>query len=270
MRNLRWIFLGAFCATLGASTSSGLATTRIHVSIMGSTALVPLIKEVLPEWESKHPLVRVSVTGGGSWAGLAAVSKGQADIGMSDIAPSHLVATRLIKYPLGRLPVLFIAHRANVPRWVSSHSLRELFTGRYKNWHQAGGPNLRVVIVSRPLSSGSRYVVEQRVLLGQSLTPHAIIQLSNGALYKTVLSTPGALGYLEWRPGLKGVVVMAVGPNRFANNRPTNWPYYTEPTLYVPSQASALVKQLAFWLSQTPKREEFGIYPVDSMVQGHQ
>ena len=239
----------------------GILERSAHIAISGSSALLPVIKEELPRWEARHPEVRVSVTGGGSWAGLAAVSQGRADIGMSDIVPPEAMSRGMLGYPLGRLPVLFIGNRHIGVNQVSQPQLEQLLAGDIGNWRQVGGANAPVVVVSRPLSSGARFMTERRILKGRSVSPRAIIQLSNGALYKTVISTPGALGYVEWRPDLKGVVVMAVGSSRFDLRRGDLWPYYTEPTLYVRKSAPAIVKQLAADLSRSPAKAQFGLYP---------
>ena len=240
---------------------NGISERSVHIAISGSSALLPVIKEELPAWEVRHPEVRVSVTGGGSWAGLAAVSQGRADIGMSDIVPPEAMARGMLGYPLGKLPVLFIGNRRIGVNKVSQPQLQQLLAGDIGNWRQVGGGDTSVIVVSRPLSSGARFMIERQILKGRPVSPRAIIQLSNGALYKTVMGTPGALGYVEWRPDLKGVVVMAVGSSRFDLTRGNLWPYYTEPTLYVRRDAPAIVKQLAADLSRSPAKAQFGIYP---------
>ncbi|MCL5972061.1 MAG: substrate-binding domain-containing protein [Firmicutes bacterium] len=239
----------------------GIPEPSAHIAISGSSALLPVIKEELPRWEARHPKIRVSITGGGSWAGLAAVLQGRADIGMSDIEPPQVMSAAMLGYPLGRLPVLFIGNCHIGVNKVSPPQLQRLLVGDIGNWRQVGGENTAVIVVSRPLSSGARFMIERQILKGRSVSPRAIIQLSNGALYKTVMGTPGALGYVEWRPDLKGVVVMAVGSSRFDLRRRNRWPYYTEPTLYVRKSAPAIVKQLASDLSRSPTKAQFGIYP---------
>ena len=230
-----------------------------QISIIGATSLIPLTKRFLPEWERRHPGVVVSVTAGGSWAGILAVAEGQADIGMADLAPPPKRALRLDSYPAGRLAVAFIANSDDGVKNLSRLQLVQVLQGRIHNWQTLGGHDTPVIVVSRPMSSGARAMLD-RLVPAPGLSADAIIQLSNGAVLKTVRETPGAIGYVEWRPGMGGVTMLGIDHQVFDTSRLAAWPYYTQPTFYVAPGASSLVKQLAEMLSRSPYKAEFGIY----------
>ncbi len=237
----------------------GVLRVAHHVSIVGATSLMPLTKRFVPEWEQKHPGVVVSIAAGGSWAGILAVTEGHADIGMADLIPPSRLAVRLVGYPAGRLAVAFIANNKDGVKEVSESQLMQLLLGRIPNWRSIGGRDEPVIVVSRPLSSGARAMIDS-FLPPPGLSADAIIQLSNGAVLKTVRDTPGAIGYVEWRPGMGGVTMLGIGHHAFDTTHLATWPYFTKPTFYVHKRASDLVKNLAQALSQAPAKTDFGIY----------
>lgn len=250
------------CLLLSGTGSSGAIGGTQHLSISGATSLVPLTKRFLPEWERRHPGVTVSVTAGGSWAGILTVSQGQADIGMADLEPPGRMRKRLDAYRAGRLAVVFIANPTDGVSRISRSQLYLLLQGRILNWQRLNGKNEPVIIISRPRSSGARALMD-RLLPPPGLTPDAIIQLSNGAVLKTVRETPGAMGYVEWRPGMGGVTMLTINPHVFDQQQLSAWPYFTEPTFYVRKGAPPLVHELARGLSRSRDRADFGIYDGD-------
>lgn len=259
---MKWLamisMLGGFLLLTGTGSPQAMRISQ-HLSISGATSLVPLTKRFLPEWERKHPGITVSVTAGGSWAGILTVSAGQADIGMADLEPPMGLRERLDAYPAGRLAVVFIANPADGVSRISRSELDLLLQGRIRNWQRLNGKDAPVIIISRPRSSGARAMID-RLLPHPGLTPDAIIQLSNGAVLKTVRETPGAMGYVEWRPGMGGVTMLAIGQQSFDAKQLAVWPYFTEPTFYVRKGASPVVHDLARGLSRSSARADFGIY----------
>ncbi|MEU1802279.1 substrate-binding domain-containing protein [Streptomyces sp. NPDC019937] len=96
---------------------------------------------------------------------------------------------------------------------LSLDDLRRLYSGRIANWNQLpGGPDLPVRLVSRDAKSGTRGVLESRVLERNEIsrtsdncrapkfTGDTVVRCeldSTGEVLKTVANTPGAIGYAE-------------------------------------------------------------------------
>ena len=104
--------LSAFVAGCGSqkssSTQPATAGAPGSIVIAGSTAMLPLVKQAAAEYRKSHANVKISVSGGGSLAGLAQVAQRSVDVADSDIPavnePSlvdHRVAIRVSgkKYP---------------------------------------------------------------------------------------------------------------------------------------------------------------------------
>ena len=69
-------------------------------------------------------------------------------------------------------------------------------TGSIRNWQQVGGPNLAIVPVIRPATSGTRATFRKYVLGGRDQAGKLLTSDSSQTVVKTVADTPGAIGYL--------------------------------------------------------------------------
>jgi phosphate transport system substrate-binding protein len=243
--------------------------TRRRLSVMGATSLMGYVKAALPGWEQQHAGVRVAVSPGGSYAGLKGLSTGQVDLALSDIdPPPGFVVVPVHRFPLGRIAILIIVNCEAGVKSLSWHQVRALFEGTITNWRDVGGKELPVVVVSRSLSSGARQVIQDGLLKRAELSSHAIIQLSNGAVAKTVRETPGAVGYVEAVMPLSGVLVVDLGAHHYHPANPVSWPLYAEPSIYVRRDAEPLAPNLAEYLARGSERFRFGIYSVAREGEG--
>jgi len=232
-----------------------------HLSILGATSVLAYVRAAVPGWEDLHPGYTVSITGGGSVAGLVEVSRGRTDIGVSDVpAIREWTGDRpLQRQVLGRLPILFVVHPGLGLHHLTRDQLAWVLMGRVANWDQLGGHRVPVVVMSRALSSGALYVVDHKILVEGRMTSRAIIQLSNGAVLAAVRETPGAVGFVESGSMPQGVTVLHVGPFAYDGKSATDWPYYAIPTLYFRGDATPEVRSLVRYLASRPYRSSYGL-----------
>jgi phosphate transport system substrate-binding protein len=69
-------------------------------------------------------------------------------------------------------------------------------TGKLRNWQQVGGPNLAIVPVVRPQTSGTRATFRKYILGGRDETGTLLQSDSSQTVVQTVAQTPGAIGYV--------------------------------------------------------------------------
>jgi phosphate transport system substrate-binding protein len=74
--------------------------------------------------------------------------------------------------------------------------LKAIYKGEIKNWKEIGGPDRRIVVVSRDTSSGTYEVWETKVMEKERVFPGALLQASNGAVVQAVSKNKNALGYI--------------------------------------------------------------------------
>ncbi len=187
-------------------TSGGIATptgayTCVQGSITanGSTALQPLATKVASLYQSKCSGAQVNVGPGGSKVGLSNAESGSAQVGNSDVFASAS-QTDLVDHQVA-VVVFALAINPDVKGVtnLSTSQIVDIYTGKVSNWSQVGGPNLPIVAVERPASSGTRATFKNYILTGQVEKPASGKSLtvdSTGTVVQTIEQTNGAIGYI--------------------------------------------------------------------------
>lgn len=169
------------------------------ITAIGSTALLPLVKQAAAEFMAKNPKVTINVSGGGSFTGLTQVASGAASIGNSDVfAPKDLARSKnLVDHQVAVAPFVIVVNPKVTVKSLTQEQLVSVFTGKTANWKEVGGPDLQITVVGRATSSGSRATIKEIVLKGREFTSRAVVQDSNGSVRAAIASTPGAVGYVD-------------------------------------------------------------------------
>lgn len=74
--------------------------------------------------------------------------------------------------------------------------LKAIYKGEVKNWKEVGGPDRKIVVISRDTSSGTYEVWEEKVMKKEKVYPGALLQASNGAVVQAVSKNKNAVGYI--------------------------------------------------------------------------
>jgi len=168
------------------------------VKASGSTALLPLLKAGQEEFQKKNPKATVNIAGGGSFTGQNQVATGAVDIGNSDVAlDAKLNDKGLVEHKLVGIPFVFIANKDVDVDNLTTAQYVGIMTGKISNWKEVGGKDLKITLIHRAPSSGSRATIQQLVLKTDKFTDNAVIQDSNGAVRAAIASTTGAFGYVD-------------------------------------------------------------------------
>lgn len=187
--------------TLAACGPNDTSTSSLSGKLVlsGSTALQPLATQSAKLFEQQHPNVHVEVNGGGSLAGLTAVSSHQADIGDSDVYadPAVYPDPDLTDHLVCVIPFVMVAnHDVSVTNLQKQQIIDIFSTGTITNWNQVGGPDLPIVPVVRPATSGTRATFRKYILAGRDEKGTLLKTDSSQTVLDTVANTPGAIGYL--------------------------------------------------------------------------
>lgn len=185
--------------TIGLS-ACGIKLKGEQMTVVGSTALQPLVEASAEEYLQNHEGLFINVQGGGSGTGLSEIQQGAVDIGMSDLFAEEkkgIDPKKLQDHPIlvtGIAPV--VNKKVNLKN-LTSNQLKDIFTGKITNWRQITGQDLPIVIVNRANGSGTRYNFEKIVLKGES-SKESQEQDSSGMAISIVSSTPGAISYVSF------------------------------------------------------------------------
>jgi phosphate transport system substrate-binding protein len=169
------------------------------VTLAGSTALQPLATQAAQLFVAQYPHIHVTVKGGGSLAGLGAVTTHQADIGDSDVYadPALYPDPNLTDHLVCVIPFVMIVNRDINVATLRKQDIIDIFSsGKITNWKQVGGPDLTIVPVVRPATSGTRATFRKYILAGCDEIGTLLKTDASQTVLQTVADTPGAIGYL--------------------------------------------------------------------------
>jgi phosphate transport system substrate-binding protein len=99
---------------------------------------------------------------------------------------AHVVA-------LDGLPI--IVHPSNPVKGLTLEQVRDIYLGKITNWKELGGPDMKIIKISRDTNSGTYETFEKLVMSKQKLASDVEYVGSNGAVRQRVSSTPAAIGY---------------------------------------------------------------------------
>lgn len=178
-----------------ATGVSGSATA------VGSSALQPLAEKAAQLFMEKNSDAKIQVQGGGSGTGLTQVAQGACEIGNSDVfAEEKLPADQAGTLVDHRVCVVGFATVVNPKVSVdnlSSQQLIDIFTGKTTNWKDVGGADMKIIVLNRPASSGTRATFKKYALNGaEEAEGVALTEESSGAIKKALADNEGSISYL--------------------------------------------------------------------------
>ncbi|MCM0647891.1 phosphate ABC transporter substrate-binding protein [Clostridium swellfunianum] len=235
---------------LNKESSSELSGT---ITASGSTALQPLAEQVANKFVDQHPEVTINVQGGGSGTGLAQVLQGAVDIGNSDIFAEEKLkpeqSKTLVDHKVAVVGIAAVVNnKVNIDN-ISKENLIKIFTGQVTNWKEVGGSDMRIQLINRPKSSGTRATFKKYGLDNKEEAEGSQLQQdSSGAVRKAIEATDGAISYLaipylteEVRKTIKVINLDNVEPTN-ENIANGNYPIWSYEHMYSKGQATGLAK----------------------------
>jgi len=193
----------------------GCQRSRAGITVAGSTSVEPFAELLAEEYMLQHPKSRIYVQGGGSTAGIEAVRTHAAQIGMSS-RPLMAEEKNLYSVTIAKDAIAIIVHPTNPIENLSPDQIREVFSGKIRNWRELGGSNHPIDIVTREEGSGTRESFQKFVMEKEDISLGALVQDSNGAVRQVIANDPSAIGYISLglvNEQVKAVKIAGLEPN---------------------------------------------------------
>lgn len=187
--------------TTEASLAESSEPVTGSVTAAGSSALLPLVQAAAESFMDSNPDCSVVVNGGGSGTGLTQVSDGSIDIGNSDVFAEEKLdetaAAELVDHQVCTITMAAVVNADLGVTNLSTEQLVSIFTGETTNWSEVGGPDLDIMLVTRPESSGTRALFKTWALGGAEEASNTALETDDsGTLLQTVEDNEGAIGYV--------------------------------------------------------------------------
>jgi phosphate transport system substrate-binding protein len=199
---------GARGGVAGGSTTAGAASRTSSLQCIGSDTLVNLALAWAEAWMSLRPEVRISVTGGGSGTGIAALVAGTVDIANAsrEMSAEEIAAAREngiepVRRTVALDAIAVVVHPSNPVTGLTLAQVAGAYTGGIRRWADLGGADLPIVLLSRESNSGTyAYFLEQVVRQGRKdatdlFSPETLLMPSSEGISTEVRQNPNAIGY---------------------------------------------------------------------------
>ncbi len=192
------MFLLAGC---GKPQAGGPA--RESVTLKGSDTMVPLVTPWAEKYMAANSATEISVTGGGSGTGIAALINGTTDIcaasreiSAEERKKAEAKGIKPLETTVARDGIAIVVNPANPVAELSIEQLRKIYTGATAKWSDVGGPDAAVVAYSRESSSGTYVFFQEHVLKKEDYAAKVRLMPATSAIIQAVVSDANAIGYV--------------------------------------------------------------------------
>lgn len=174
-----------------------------YITIKGSDTMVHLASAWAESYMKSHPNADISVTGGGSGTGIAALLNGTTDICIASrsikqkevnlaeekgLHPNEIVTSRD--------GIAVVVNPGNPIETLTVEQIGKIYIGAYTNWKDVGGPDHEIVVLSRESSSGTYVFFQEHVLSKKDYSQDAMLMPSTSAIIQSVSQDAWAIGYV--------------------------------------------------------------------------
>lgn len=188
---------GAAAAPAGAAIENKGSDTMVNLALAWAEA-----------YQGAHPDVRLSVTGGGSGTGLAALVNGTVDIANASRAikaeekqKAEANGIEPVEFVVARDAIAVVVNPANPVNQLTLPQISAIYQGQITNWKAVGGEDRPIVLLSRETNSGTHvFFLEQVIRLGKKapellFSPDTLLMPSSEGISAEVRQNPNAIGY---------------------------------------------------------------------------
>ncbi len=199
----------ASCSRTLGSVGAGAVSAGVQtIENKGSDTIVNLALAWAEAYMGMHPDVRISVTGGGSGTGIAAMINGTVDIANAsrEMKPEEIAEAKKNgispkEFVIARDAIAVVVNPSNPVQQLTLQQISDIYTGKITNWREVGGEDRPIVLLSRESNSGTYvYFLENVVRMGQSdsdllFSPDTLLMPSSEGISAEVRQNPNAIGY---------------------------------------------------------------------------
>lgn len=173
------------------------------IKIKGSNTMLILGREWAAGYMAAHPGISVYVEGGGSSTGITSLLDGTIDIAMTSRLIRTEEAQELAK-KYNSIGLSFLTAKDALSVFLNPENpitdlsvlqLKEIFSGKIRNWRQVGGLDEPIEVIIRPPTSGTHTYFKEYILENVEYSPEALILPTTGAVVEQTQKSRKAIGY---------------------------------------------------------------------------
>ena len=258
----------------------GYVRTEEKITVKGSDTMVILSQRWAEKYMAANADVTIQVTGGGSGTGLSALINGTTDIANSSRPIKNSERDKLkerfgtrgieIKCALDGLAIY--AHEKNPVKELTLSQVKDIYTGKIRNWSEVGGPDKKIILYSRENNSGTYVYFLENVLLGEDFAPTTQFLPGTASVVNGVSKDESGIGYGGAAYG-EGIIELAIKKDdnspaytpKLENIASGNYPISRYLYMYVRNRPEGAIKRLIDWTLSDEGQAivtEVGYFPI--------
>jgi phosphate transport system substrate-binding protein len=277
------------CASSSQATSSNAEdSTTAYIENKGSDTIVNLALAWAEQYQKDNPNVRISVTGGGSGTGIAALINGTVDIANAsrkikaeELQEAEKNGVKPIEFTIAKDAIAVIVNPENPVNQLTLQQISDIYSGKMNNWTQVGGEDRPIVRLSRETNSGTHvYFLEEVLRLGKPddktlFSTDTLLLPSSEGIMAEVRDNPNAIGYdgLGYvTPDVKVIAVAGKNGGDFilpsaSTVNDNSYPIARDLYMYTAGQPQGIVKTYLDWIFAPEAQQivtQLGFVPLKS------
>ncbi len=208
------------CLFIFLFSSVPVNAKETSLRVAGSTTVLPIVSRAAEKFKIEHPDISVTVNAGGSGVGFSSVADNRVDIGMM----SRKISEKEFKkynnlefkvHTLGRDGVACVVsseiYSAGITT-LSKKQIRDIYSGKIKNWKELGGPDKKIVVVDKERHRGTRHAFIHYVFGNPTARARGarLVSGSNNEEQAKIAQSDSAIGMLSQAWINKDVVGVAL------------------------------------------------------------
>jgi len=188
----------------GSETADPTAELEGTINVQGSDTLLNVSTAWSESFMDANPGVEISVQGGGSGTGIAAIINGTVDFANAsrqikdeELTEAEGKGMSIVEHEVAIDGIAVVVNPANSVEELSLDDLGKIFRGEITNWKDVGGKDAEIVLLSRDSSSGTyEYFKEEVVGEDAEYAASAKLLPSNQAIADEVGANEAGIGYI--------------------------------------------------------------------------
>jgi len=286
-RILIFFLLSSFMiVSCSSSSQSPSNSSTKYIENKGSDTIVNLALAWAERYQNEHADVRISVTGGGSGTGIAALINNTVDIASAsrsikeeEIEAAKANGVNPVEHVIARDAIAVIVNPENPVSELTLQQIADIYSGKINNWMEVGGEDRPIVRLSRETNSGTHiYFLETVLRLGEKenktlFSTDTLLLPSSEGIILEVRQNPNAIGYdgLGYVPHDLKMIAIAkeAGAPYVLPSIPTvndkSYPIARDLYMYTNGEPTGVVKEYLDWILSNEAQEivaELGFVPV--------
>lgn len=251
-----------------------LQINKSVIRIIGSDTMLELTKHLANEFNKDYPNILITVEGGGSKHGIEKLINGKADICTSSRKLYPEEAKKMVENynSLGVANLIAIdalsifVNVDNPVENLSNSELKNIFTGKIKNWKKLNSDSLDIKTVIRNKDSGTYLFFKEYILEGEEYDKNSITLPTTKEIIDFIKENKNAIGYggIGYAKNVKIIAVNGIIPNaeNILNNK---YLYFRYLYFFTVKEPEGEIKLFIDWIN-SPKGQkvvsESGYFPL--------